>query len=250
MSHHPPVSALFWENNVYGLKYRQTARVSSNFYVKNLDTSFSGEQVLQMVNLNESYSIRLPVIRSKIALIGENSVSWNGEMEVDCRATQTRAFIKFSGFSSFVGTVEKIVNHKRIVVAKIQGDLRNDINIIASNQVLELSYQTKTVLLGEDIQYFGQLVVPPPDQTSLNDSRVVWGQLFQALNSNNMEQAAVLKNQIEEQQRIRISQNAWDTPGVYRPSLFAEEPKTSRPDRPVYRYCGLPLSSTGVQITP
>jgi hypothetical protein len=244
VSHHPPISALFWENKQYGLQFHCTARVYSTYFLKHLDTMFLGERVLYMINQNESYTIEIPAIRAKMALIGDNTVYWHGDLKIECKESGLRAIIRFVNMYDFSGTVERIdsVNNRKIIIANISGNFQKAMTMSPA-QGSQIQFQQYGINFDAEASQTPQLICPPEDRMTPNESRVVWKDLFQALRSNNLELAGQIKQGMEEEQRHKIKQNEWDRKGQFIPSLFQQDASVSTENRPVYRYSGVSTSA-------
>eukprot|EP01135_Chromosphaera_perkinsii_P001192 Nk52_evm3s161 gene=Nk52_evmTU3s161 len=198
VSHHPPVSAFYFENRTRGLCLNGHIWTKSKFYGNSVGSVLVGKSSLYLLGLNEEYEMTYPSCYAR-SIFTTPKMEFGGGTYIFCKKTGYRSDIVFKSKPMFGGTWHEISctikdgegNVKFAISGTWNGTLRA---LCADDKVEREVFNSKEALRTRKR-------VKPMHMQKLNESRKKWEEVTRALKANNIKEASDHKHSIEERQR-------------------------------------------------
>ncbi|CAG8561828.1 Oxysterol-binding protein [Rhizophagus irregularis] len=203
VSHHPPISAVYLENQKAGVSANGHTGQKSSFKATaaRIDVIQVGHVIVRMRDHPEKYLITLPSLQ----ILG----LWRGAPYVELSGTSViqsnnyNILIEFSGKGwlsgdkhTFNGVVRKNGSKEQLYVATGTWSGKSNLENCRTNE--------KTIFLDiQSSQRAVPIIAPEEDQNAL-ESRKLWKYVSQAIDSGDFATASKLKGEIEQRQRDKV----------------------------------------------
>mmetsp|Transcript_10728 Transcript_10728/g.35967 ORF Transcript_10728/g.35967 Transcript_10728/m.35967 type:complete len:620 (-) Transcript_10728:2083-3942(-) len=224
VSHHPPISAFFLNNERLGINITASAEINPTFTGNCVLVPFKGKRVLKIMHLNEEYTMTVPSLQYRGLFVGSRGAEWVGKVVVKCEQTGLSAKLNFKplGWLGMWGSwhrVEGKVKSKVKGVKKLIGSIYGhwDTQLIYRDE--ESKEEEVMYDFDQSAKFFGVEQVKMKKASLPTDSLVVWSRLSAALTRRDMKDANRIKNEIEEEQR-RIRKERAKRNQAYQPRFF------------------------------
>eukprot|EP01080_Neovahlkampfia_damariscottae_P006341 gene6341-10348_t len=229
ISHHPPITAIHMKNDKHNYLYTGSILLGGKFYGNSADNIFSGEHIIQLLDIKESYKFTFPNVTACGIVVGKGRLETSGELTVKCPETGYSAQIKFSGSNYGEG---RVLNPKGEKIYKIYGNL--------DKKMILKDYSTKkeTIFLEYSIlKTRSPKIMIPLDKQESNESRRVWHSVTKNLINKQIDKADKEKKAIEQSQRDLVKKRDQEkekhVPKYFKPAGYEVN------GAPVYEYIGV-----------
>lgn len=196
VSHHPPVTGLFVQNEESGVTLQGTISFGVKFWLNSVTVNTLGSISVKMAKHgDEEYVFHkvLPDLHLKNVVFGTRRMRWQGNIRVVCKKTNCEAEIIFDQ-SGNDETVSGSIMCEGEEALSFEGSLDN-----------EVRYQDED---DEQVLFNASEQAPPPPvlippQTDPFPSLKVWREVSRNIVANNMTEADKAKQVVEDEQRVR-----------------------------------------------
>ncbi|XP_045601770.1 oxysterol-binding protein-related protein 11 isoform X2 [Procambarus clarkii] len=208
VSHHPPVSAFYFECPEKQLSINAHIWTKSKFMGMSVGVNLVGDITLIIGSVQESYSLAMPSAYAR-SILTEPWVELGGRVNISSPETGCQAVIVFHTKPFYGGKLHRVTaevkNAVGTTLTRVQGEW---------DSVLEFAYAdgTEEIINVNDIPMVCVKRLRPITQQAPNESRRLWLDVSVALARGDVETATSHKRALEEQQRKdereRASRNA------------------------------------------
>jgi oxysterol-binding protein-related protein 8 len=185
ISHHPPITCVYLENEKSNLKFESTLSLSGNFYGNYANTYLDGLLKLTLTNINEHYDIKVPVMLINGLIWGKTKIELSKNLIIECKETNLRVDVDFFENEKIKGGIKR--NNKKIV--KIDGKLNEKIYFYNENK--------EVIKEMEIVECIVEKTTEPLEKQGCLESRRVWHKVTKEIMNDNLEKANVNKKEIE-----------------------------------------------------
>jgi len=211
VSHHPPISALFINNDTLGISEQGSMQTGARFNGNSITVPF-GDRKLVIHDRGEEYLMTMPTMQFRGLFFGSRGAEWIGKVVVWCKKTELVCEMDFHplGFLGMWGEWHRVTglirHHKKgneEEVASIEGHW--DRQLVLTDKV---TGETK-VLYDFDEAAASKATprIPPTKEPLPSDSTVVWSKVTAALLEDDIRTANVEKQLVEQAQRdLRVKE--------------------------------------------
>ncbi|KAJ1719731.1 Oxysterol-binding protein 4 [Coemansia erecta] len=226
VSHHPPVSAIYFENSKAGIYASGHFSQKSKFRNTTMKVVQEGRVTLRMKNSDEIYCLSLPDLDICSILTGKPFLEMSSTTYIRSSKGYTAEFqwypkpYFYGEYHKFDGKIFKDSAAQFVP----NGNDREQLYQLSGKWVAQSrAVNTKTgqddVLFDVAAQPSADIIIKPLDEQSDLESRKVWNKVSEALASGNYDVASREKTAIEEEQRALRKQRA-ESNEKWEPSLF------------------------------
>ncbi|KAK7063163.1 Oxysterol-binding protein-related protein 10 [Halocaridina rubra] len=197
VSHHPPVSAFYFECPEKKLSINAHIWTKSKFMGMSIGVNLMGDITLVVGNAKESYSLAMPSAFGR-SILTEPWVELGGRVNISSPETGCQAAIVFHTKPFYGGKLHRVTaevkNAAGVTLTKVQGEW---------DSVMEFSYcdGSQEVIDVNDITMVCHKRVRPLAQQGPFESRRLWHDVSIALARGDVDTATSHKWALEEQQR-------------------------------------------------
>lgn len=197
VSHHPPVSAFFFECPEKQLSINAHIWTKSKFMGMSVGVNLVGDITLVLGKMKESYSLAMPSAYAR-SILTEPWVELGGRVNISSPESGCQAVIVFHTKPFYGGKLHRVTaevkNSSGATLTRVQGEW---------DSVLEFSYANgvQEILDVNNIPMVCAKRVRPLGQQAPNESRRLWLDVSVALARGDVETATSHKRALEEQQR-------------------------------------------------
>ncbi|XP_020221774.1 oxysterol-binding protein-related protein 4C [Cajanus cajan] len=208
ISHHPPVSALHATDEKENIEMIWCQRPDPKFNGTSVEAKVYGKRQLKLLNHGETYEMNCPHLVLRILPV--TGADWAGTVSVRCVETGLVAELSYRSSHSFLG----IGGNHRVVKGKIcdssslkllfevDGHWDSTVNLKdTSDGKVRVIYDAKEVFSG-----IGAPILKDLESVWPTESANVWGELSQAIMSQDWEKARDAKQKVEEKQRELVNE--------------------------------------------
>lgn len=197
VSHHPPVTAFYFECPEKQMYMNASIYTKSRFYGMSIGVNLIGKIKLKLLSLNEEYVFSMPSAYARSIL----TVPWaemGDKINLTCQKTNMSSTVTFHTKPFYGGKLHKVSaevknNNTGNVTCKVQGEWNN---------VLEFSYTDgRTQTIDVNTLEVTKKKVRPINQQGDFESRRLWQHVTNALRVNDVNTATEHKRILEERQR-------------------------------------------------
>ncbi|KAJ2837008.1 Oxysterol-binding protein 4 [Coemansia erecta] len=225
VSHHPPVSAIYFENAQAGIYGSGHFSQKSKFKGTTMKVVQEGRVTLRMKNTDEIYCLTLPNLNICSILTGKpflemsdttyirSSKGYSAEFQWQTKAWFYGEYHKFTGKIFTDAAQTYVPGAEQDVLFALKGKW------VADSYAVDQKTGAESVLFDVNAQPSADIVIKPVDQQSEIESRRVWQKVSEALASGNYDVASREKTDIEEKQRALRRERA-ESSAEWKPSLF------------------------------
>lgn len=246
VSHHPPVSAIYFENEKAGIYGSGHFSQKSKFKGTTMKVVQEGRVTLRMRNCDEIYCLSLPDLNICSILTGKPFLEMSSTTFIRSSKGYTAEFQWYTKpwlygeYHKFDGKIFK--DPATEYTATGTPSTREQLFTIngkwvADSRVTDVRTGTETLLFDVHGQPAAEIIINPLEKQSELESRKVWDKVSTALNSGNYDVASREKTAIEEEQRALRKQRA-DAEQIWKPSMFhwIEDTDIEEPIKNCYKY--------------
>ncbi|KAJ1897511.1 Oxysterol-binding protein 4 [Kickxella alabastrina] len=244
VSHHPPVSAIYFENAKAGIYGSGHFSQKSKFKSTTMKVVQEGRVTLRMKNTDEVYSLSLPNLNICSILTGKpflemssntfirSSKGYTAEFQWHTKPWLYGEYHKFDGkiYKDLAPTfVQDGPGQEQLYVLKGKW--------VGESRAVNVRTRQEDVLFDVNAQPAAEIIIKPLDEQSELESRKVWHAVSDALARGDYDTASKEKTAIEEAQRAVRKQRA-DTNQKWEPSMFVwvEDADVEPAVRDSYKY--------------
>ncbi|RDX84004.1 Oxysterol-binding protein-related protein 4C, partial [Mucuna pruriens] len=207
VSHHPPVSALHASDDKENIEMIWCHSPVSKFNGTTIETKVHGKRKLKLYNHGETYEMNVPNLLIRILPIP--GTDWVGNVSIRCLETGLVAELSYISQSFFgFGRGRRLIKGKIIdslsmkILYKIEGHWDSTVTVKnTTNAEVRVIYDAKQVISGLQAP-----IVKNPESVWPTETALVWGELSQAILSQDWEKAREAKKIVEERQRELLSE--------------------------------------------
>ncbi|XP_027224999.1 oxysterol-binding protein-related protein 11 isoform X3 [Penaeus vannamei] len=197
VSHHPPVSAFFFECPEKQLSINAHIWTKSKFMGMSVGVNLIGDITLIIGNVRESYSLAMPSAYAR-SILTDPWVELGGRVNISSPETGCQAAIVFHTKPFYGGRLHRVTaevkNAAGTTLTKVQGEWDSQLEFTYANGSQE-------VVDVNDIPIVCHKRLKPLAQQSPMESRRLWHDVSVALARGDVETATSHKRALEEQQR-------------------------------------------------
>ncbi|XP_058755711.1 oxysterol-binding protein-related protein 4B-like isoform X1 [Vicia villosa] len=203
VSINPPVSALHATDKKEHIEMIWSQQPAPKFRGTSIEAEVLGKRVLKLRNHEETYEMNSP--RLSIRILPFPGVSWVGNVNILCKETGLVAELSYKSSYSFLGLGgnSKLVQGKILdssslnVLYEIDGQWDRTVKVKDTNSgKVKVIYDAKEVISGLKAP-----IVKDAEGVLQTESALIWGELTQAIISNDWEKAKEAKKGVEERQK-------------------------------------------------
>ncbi|RNA44934.1 oxysterol-binding -related 11, partial [Brachionus plicatilis] len=200
VSHHPLVCAIYMECKEKNVKVNANIMTKAVYSGTSITVPLMGEMIVKLESINEEYSITFPKVYAR-SIVTNPWVELGDSCSISCAQTGLKANIQFEVKSFYGDTLNQVFaelrNKNEEVFCKMKGEWDAKLEFIFGN---EASRTVKSF----DLRDFKPLNkrVRPIDLQEEYESRNLWKDVAEALQSDDYEQAHSSRSIIEKQQRL------------------------------------------------
>lgn len=195
VSHHPPISAFYMENEKHQFMYCGMVGPKSKFYGNSASTIMDGEMTFHIIG-HEEYHIKLPHITARGIIWGTQYIEVNDKMEITCAKHGFKCTVNFKAKSNNeVDGYFEIGGKKKFTVS---GQITSALTLKDVDSKREvIFYDVRDIRLDP-------WIIRPVSQQDFTESRRIWHKVTVALRRREYDNAATHKHEIEEHQRMLV----------------------------------------------
>jgi len=217
VSHHPPVSCVFFSNRKAGFVINGSVHPRSKFLGTSAASIMEGTAYLTIIPFDEEYSMSFPTVYGRGILFGTLLMEMCGLVTIECKKTHCKAEIDFKAKPFFGGsynTVSVKIKHKKELLYTIGGTWDGRLDITnCKEKTSEVFWEPATVVRTPKI------VRPVAEQEDFESQRL-WSNVTAAIKKRDQREATSEKTKLEEAQRAGTKLRRENGQGDWVPKLF------------------------------
>jgi len=203
VSHHPPISAVYLENNQAGVSANGHTGQKSTFRATaaRIDVTQTGHIIVRMRDYPDTYLITLPSLQILGLWRGAPYVELSGTSVIQSQNYST--VIEFSGKGWISG--EK---HTFSAITSRVGEKEHLYTTVGNwaGKSIKENHQTKekTEFFNVETSQRAEPIIKPVEEQNSMESKKVWQYVAKAINEGDFATASKLKAEIEQRQRDKV----------------------------------------------
>eukprot|EP01135_Chromosphaera_perkinsii_P007603 Nk52_evm59s914 gene=Nk52_evmTU59s914 len=219
VSHHPPVSAFYFESKKKRIVCNAHIWTKSKFYGLSIGVHNVGQASIQLLDRDEEYILTFPSAYGR-SILNVPWVELGGKTSLICKKTGYRADIEFLCKPTFGGKPHKIsceVKHvtKPKSILKVTGEWNGTLTFN------DLNTTEQEVVNLKSLPVIPKIVKPLKEQEPY-ESRRLWKDVTRALKYKEMDKATAGKHKLEEKQRADAKYRQQNNV-VYKQKIFSKD---------------------------
>jgi hypothetical protein len=219
VSHHPPISCLYFSNRKEGFVINGSLHPRSKFLGTSVASIMEGTAHLTILPFNEVYTITFPSVYGRGILFGTLLMELVGVVNIQCQSTGCKAEIDFKAKGFFGGEYNAIsgkIKRNKDTPYTISGKWDSRIEITNT--------KTKTSEVFWDPKGATRIPksTPPIEEQKEFESQKLWTHVSRAIKQKDQREATAEKTKLEEAQRAAVKQRK-ETGDDWVPNLFVKE---------------------------
>eukprot|EP00708_Paratrimastix_pyriformis_P002637 GAFH01001388.1.p1 GENE.GAFH01001388.1~~GAFH01001388.1.p1 ORF type:complete len:494 (-),score=159.26 GAFH01001388.1:190-1635(-) len=218
VSHHPPVTAFYFDNRKSGFVINGQCYTKSKFLGNSAAALMEGSGTVYMINRNEQYICNFPSAYVRGIIIGKMCMEMCGDVTITCPQTHLQFAMEFKPKSFWGGRYNEIagklrtmnpdgsvdLKSKKCVIATMTGNWASTVHI----QRVDIPKSPSQVLFDAATSVVTPKIVAPEDQQLPFESRRLWTHVTRALKARDMDAATAAKTANEDAQRQGVRERA------------------------------------------
>ncbi|KAI9502153.1 Oxysterol-binding protein OBPa [Coemansia spiralis] len=206
VSHHPPITAMFYHSPEHHVAIEGDLRPKSRFLVTSVGMFLEGYAKIHFNKWNEEYMVTYPNMYARGILFGKMVLELGETSTVTCQQSDLMFEVEFKTKGMIWGTYNQIAGKiKRIstkeVLYEITGNWQTTMYIQDKRSKSE-----PVVFFDSSKESVVPQIVACTSEQEANESRNLWKNVTKAIVENNLNDATTHKSAIEEQQREEAKQ--------------------------------------------
>ncbi|KAJ2252666.1 Oxysterol-binding protein OBPa [Coemansia sp. RSA 455] len=249
VSHHPPITAMFYHSPEHHIAIEGDLRPKSRFFGNSVGMLLEGYAKVHFGQWNENYQVTYPNMYARGILFGKMVLELGETSTVTCVESDLAFDVEFKTKGLIWGTYNQIAGKIRRISTKevlyeISGNWQTQIFILDVREKRRLGNLEPTVLFDSAKEHVVPQLVACAAEQEPNESRNLWKYVTKAIVENNLDNATTYKSAIEEQQREDAKRRdaakerfvprffQLETDGNYHPKLknISEDPVKAKED--------------------
>jgi len=197
VTHHPPVSAIYLDQEDEGLSVQGTICFGVKFHVNSATVATNGLLRVRLDKHNEEYVFgkSTPDLLMKNVVFGTRQMKWQKSIEVSCVSSGYKATITFQDSGSSDSLTGVIMKGDEPVL-RFEGSLDDEV------YWFEEGAEDETLFISAEDMKDSKIIYPP--QTDEFPSLKVWREVTKCIVANDMTECDRAKHLVEEAQRVRV----------------------------------------------
>lgn len=197
VTHHPPVSAFFMDNQEEGVSAQGTISFGVKFHVNSATVATSGGIRVKLDKHNEEYVFAksIPDLLMKNVVFGTRQMKWQKSIECVCPSSEFKATINFQDSGSS-DSLSGIISKGDQPVLRFEGSLDDEVYYYLEGA------DEETLFISQEDLTDPKIIYPP--QLDEFPSLKVWKEVTKCIVANDMTEADHAKHLVEEAQRVRV----------------------------------------------
>ncbi|KAJ2484867.1 Oxysterol-binding protein OBPa [Coemansia sp. RSA 2320] len=209
VSHHPPITAMFYHSPEHHIAIEGDLRPKSRFLVNSVGMLLEGYANVHFGLWNENYRVTYPNMYARGILFGKMVLELGETSTVTCPENDLAFDVEFKTKGIIWGSYNQIAGKIRRISTKevlyeISGNWQTQINILDVRDKRKgggLSSTEPSVLFDSAKETVVPQIVACAAEQEPNESRNLWKYVTKAIAENNLDDATTYKSAIEEDQR-------------------------------------------------
>lgn len=197
VTHHPPVSAFYMDNEEEGISAQGTISFGVKFHVNSATVATSGSIKVKLDKHDEEYVFgkSIPDLLMKNVVFGTRQMKWQKGIDVVCPNSGYKATITFQDSGSS-DTLTGVISKDDQPVLRFEGSLDDEVYYYLDGA------DEETLFISQDDLTDPKVIYPP--QLDEFPSLKVWKEVTKCIVANDMTEADRAKHLVEEAQRVRV----------------------------------------------
>lgn len=197
VTHHPPVSAFYLDNEEEGVHVQGTISFAVKFHVNSATIATGGSLRVKLDKHDEEYvfSKSIPDLLMKNVVFGTRQMKWQKGIEMSCPKSGFKATITFTDSGSSE-TLTGVISKDGQPVLHFEGSLDDEVYYYLDGA------DEETLFISQEDFTDANIIYPP--QTDEYPSLKVWKEVTKCIVANDMTEADRAKHLVEEAQRKRV----------------------------------------------
>ncbi|KAI8582285.1 hypothetical protein K450DRAFT_228235 [Umbelopsis ramanniana AG] len=215
VSHHPPISAFYLEDEKTGISLNGHCGQKSKFKGTTIRVDQVGRATLYLKKWDEQYVLDFPVLNIKGFLTAASYIDLSGTCTIACTngATTVMEFLPKPWFGGESNCIKGSVSYGGKEYYTLSGRWSHKSYYSISGD------SAKHLLFDADAEPMAERVTAPLEQQHQYETHRLWGPVTEALKVKNYTVANAEKSKIEELQR-QLKKQREATNEVWKPTLF------------------------------
>jgi len=197
VTHHPPVSAFYLDNEEEGVSVQGTISFGVKFHVNSATIATAGSMRLKLDKHGEEYFFTksIPDLLMKNVVFGTRQMKWQKGIEVNCPKSGMKATITFQDQGSSE-VLTGVISKDDQPILHFEGSLDDEIYFYPDGA------EDETLFISQEDSTDVNIIYPP--QLDEFPSLKIWKDVTKSIVANNMTEADSAKHIVEEAQRKRV----------------------------------------------
>jgi hypothetical protein len=197
VTHHPPVSAFYMDNQEEGVSAQGTISFGVKFHVNSATVATSGAIRVNLSKHNEEYVFAksIPDLLMKNVVFGTRQMKWQKGIEVSCPSSGYKGTITFQDSGSS-DSLSGVISKDDQPVLRFEGSLDDEVYYFYDGA------EEETLFISQEDLTDPKIIYPP--QLDEFPSLKVWKEVTKCIVANDMTEADRAKHLVEEAQRVRV----------------------------------------------
>lgn len=197
VTHHPPVSAFYMDNQEEGVSAQGTISFGVKFHVNSATVATSGAIRVKLDKHGEEYVFAksIPDLLMKNVVFGTRQMKWQKGIDVTCPSSGYKASVTFQDSGSS-DSLSGVISKGDVPVLRFEGSLDDEVYYFLDGA------EEETLFISQEDMTDPKIIYPP--QLDEFPSLKVWKEVTQCIVANDMTEADRAKHLVEEAQRVRV----------------------------------------------
>jgi len=197
VTHHPPVSAFYMDNQEEGVSAQGTISFGVKFHVNSATVATSGAIRVKLDKHGEEYVFAksIPDLLMKNVVFGTRQMKWQKGIDVTCPSSGYKATVTFQDSGSS-DSLTGVICKGDVPVLRFEGSLDDEVYYFLDGA------EEETLFISQEDMTDPKIIYPP--QLDEFPSLKVWKDVTQCIVANDMTEADRAKHLVEEAQRVRV----------------------------------------------
>ncbi|ORX67057.1 Oxysterol-binding protein [Linderina pennispora] len=201
VSHHPPITAMFYNSPDHHITIEGDLRPKSRFFGNSVGMILEGYAKIHFDNWKETYEVTYPNMYARGILFGKMVLELGETASVTCKESDLMFEVEFKTKGLIWGTYNQIAGKiRRISTREVLHEITG--NWQTTMYIADKVRKTEPVVLFDSRkeQVVPQLVACAAEQEP-HESRNLWKHVTKAIKDSDLDAATTYKSAIEEEQR-------------------------------------------------
>ncbi|KAJ2706944.1 Oxysterol-binding protein OBPa [Coemansia spiralis] len=203
VSHHPPVTAMFYHSPEHRIAIEGDLRPKSRFFGNSVGMLLEGYGRIHILDRSETYDVTYPNMYARGILFGKMVLELGEMSTVTCAASDLMFEVEFKTKAMLWGAYNQIAGRiRRISTREVLFDISGNWQTTMYITDLRKPGAVPEVLFDAATEHVVPQTVAGLAEQEPNESRNLWRDVTCAIRAGNQDAATTYKMAIEEQQRL------------------------------------------------